>query len=368
MIWLVVDQAFRRSALTVRPPIRRSGVRVQTGVEHPKPRRRRPTVVVGEGEKVPAAARGAGIPRGTGSQLGMRRLVTASRSTLGGSCRRAARRRRRRRRSPQTPRAGLEPRERRETGAHGAALVRRHDDGESATHVAKASYLRQHLGSGTEGHLLARRCSHSVRSQKSRTNSRLCVATTSARGSILVSRKNWSQRSWNCLSPALNASSIRTISLSTCIGDRESEPRPHASRQGAELRLDEALELGPLQDVREALPDRSPAQAADGAVEIDVVRDRELLDHAGAEPGEERHLAVDLDAPRRRRVESGDRLQQGGLARAVRADDPDDLAGARFEVDPVERSEAISIDAPRDGTGRATIERASADASAPRTP
>src|SRR2546430_3903897 len=99
-------------------------------------------------------------------------------------------------------------------------------------------------------------------------------------------------------------------------GDGEGQPSPHARRQCAELGVDEAFELRPLDDLVETVLDGAARQATEGAVQVDVVGDRQLVHHADTETGEQGELPADLDPPARRRVQASDDLQQRGLARA----------------------------------------------------
>ena len=72
------------------------------------------------------------------------------------------------------------------------------------------------------------------------------------------------------------------------------------------------------------------------------------------------HLAVEQDLTARYRHQSGHRVEQGGLAGAVRPEDPEHLAGGRCEVDPQRElaTDHLDVDVeplpdPRTSLGRA---------------
>src|SRR5262249_32597419 len=121
-------------------------------------------------------------------------------------------------------------------------------------------------------------------------------------------------------------------------GDGKGETCSHAGRERAELRVAKAIKLRPSHDRLEMLLDGPAMEAADRAVQVDVVRNRQLVHHADTEAGEQADLAVDLDLPGRRVVHAGDGLQQRALARAILPDDADDLPCARLDIDVVKRA------------------------------
>ena len=74
----------------------------------------------------------------------------------------------------------------------------------------------------------------------------------------------------------------------------------------------------------------------------------------GAAASRETSVAEQLDLAPARHV-AADRVQQRRLARAVRADEADDLARLRVEVDPVDRDQAAEVDAERRGRDDAAV-------------
>ena len=54
-------------------------------------------------------------------------------------------------------------------------------------------------------------------------------------------------------------------------------------------------------------------------------------------------LAVEANVARRRVIDAGDHVEDGGLARAVRADEPHDLAGIDVDRDVVEGGDATEL-------------------------
>ena len=101
--------------------------------------------------------------------------------------------------------------------------------------------------------------------------------------------------------------------------DREREPHVHAARVALDRRVDEPLDLGERDDLVELAPDLVSAHPQNSAVEIDVLAAGELGVKAGADLEQRPHAAVDVRVPGRRLGDSGEDLQQRGLARAVAA-------------------------------------------------
>ena len=91
--------------------------------------------------------------------------------------------------------------------------------------------------------------------------------------------------------------------------------------------------------------DQDVVERAHAAEELDVLegaRDPEAGDLIGPEL---RDVAVaKVDDPARRPVEAGDAVEDGGLARAVGADQPVDLAHVDAEGDTIDRAQAPEVD------------------------
>ena len=103
-------------------------------------------------------------------------------------------------------------------------------------------------------------------------------------------------------------------------------------------------------------------QAAHSAVEVDVVADRQFVDHADTEGGQEGELSVDLDAPASRRVQAGDGFEQRCLPGAVGSNDPDDLARVDLDIDVVERTEPAPGVVPTQARAQGPVESGAAAA------
>src|SRR5258705_5876225 len=92
---------------------------------------------------------------------------------------------------------------------------------------------------------------------------------------------------------------------------------------------------------------------ADHDVLQDALRgeEGEILERAtDAEPGDlvrrlgQKRGALEVDRPGRRRVQAAQAVEQGGLARTVRADQTHDLSGLDVEGDPIEGDDAAEPD------------------------
>ncbi len=135
---------------------------------------------------------------------------------------------------------------------------------------------------------------------------------------------------WKAASPTASTSSISRIVGVDLDRDREREPHVHARRVVLELEVLELLELGELDHLVVAR-----ARASRGvrpsmiAVEDHVVARGEVGVEADAELDERRHAPVDVDLARVEPVDAGQALEQRALARAVAADDAEELARAR---------------------------------------
>ncbi len=122
-------------------------------------------------------------------------------------------------------------------------------------------------------------------------------------------------------------------------GDREGETHVHAARIPFHRRVDELGDLGEGDDLVELAADLGAAHAEDGAVEEDVLAARELGMEAGADLEQRGDAAAQAGAAGGGLGDAGKDLEERGLARAVAADDADDLAGRDIERDVAEGPE-----------------------------
>ena len=118
--------------------------------------------------------------------------------------------------------------------------------------------------------------------------------------------------------------------------DRERKPDVHAARIALDRRVDELLDPGELDDGVEVARDLLALHPQDGAVQEDVLASGELGMKARADLEQAADAPPDLRAPPRRRGDPRQDLQQRRLARAVLADDPEDLSLLDLERDVVE--------------------------------
>ena len=82
-------------------------------------------------------------------------------------------------------------------------------------------------------------------------------------------------------------------------GDGEGEPHRHPARVALHRRVEEALDLGELDDLVEAGADLGPAHAEDRAVEEDVLAPGQLRVEAGADLEQRADPAGDVGLARR---------------------------------------------------------------------
>ncbi len=135
---------------------------------------------------------------------------------------------------------------------------------------------------------------------------------------------------------------------------REAEPDLHSRGVVLDLEVDVVLQARELDDLVESAPRLGRAQSHHHAVQDDVVAGGQLRVEADAELEEGGEAAGDLDRPAVGRVDAREQLQQGALAGAVAADDPEELALGDVEAEVVEDVERA--------TGRAAERVAQASA------
>ncbi|CAA9394552.1 MAG: hypothetical protein AVDCRST_MAG64-1369 [uncultured Phycisphaerae bacterium] len=137
---------------------------------------------------------------------------------------------------------------------------------------------------------------------------------------------------------------------------RDADPLPHAARQRLDLLSRLLGQPDLLQPEVDPLADLGRRHVVALGDEAEVVADGELLVHRGRvrrEPdpaerlgraGHER-LAVDAHHPAAGRLEPGGGAEERGLARAVGADQPEQVAAVQVERDPADRQERPELDA-----------------------
>ena len=123
--------------------------------------------------------------------------------------------------------------------------------------------------------------------------------------------------------------------------DREAESHRHARGVVLELEVDELLQLGEGDDLVEALARLGAREAHHHRVDDDVVARGEVGVEADAELDERRQPALHAHLAAVGPVDAGEALQQRALARAVAADDAEELALLDGDVDVAQRVELL---------------------------
>ena len=136
---------------------------------------------------------------------------------------------------------------------------------------------------------------------------------------------------------------------------REGEPDQHARGVVLQLQVGELAQLGEVDHRVEAPAHLLRRQPHHHPVEDDVLAGGQLVVEADAELDERRQAAGDPDRPAVGPVDARQQLQQGALAGAVAADDPEELALVDLEGDAVERVQ-LAVLAGREGMHRALFE------------
>ena len=124
-------------------------------------------------------------------------------------------------------------------------------------------------------------------------------------------------------------------------GHGEAEAHEHARRVVLHRGVDELLEPRELDDVVEAPIEVTFGEAEDRAVQVDVLASAQLHVEAGAEFEQRGQTADVRHAPALGTKDAGEALEQRALARAVRTDDTEGLAGKDLEIDVAERPELL---------------------------
>jgi hypothetical protein len=140
-------------------------------------------------------------------------------------------------------------------------------------------------------------------------------------------------------------------------GDRERETGRHAGRISADRRVDELLELRPLDDTRRPAAHLGPREAEQRALEHDVLPPGQLPVKAQTELEKRRCATHHDDAASARRHHAGDEAQQRALACSVAADDADRLAGPHLERHLAQRFELVEVEAAFQPPDRVLLQR-----------
>ncbi len=122
-------------------------------------------------------------------------------------------------------------------------------------------------------------------------------------------------------------------------GDGETEACPHPGGVGLDRGVDELADVGVLDDRLRPAAHLAVVDPQEGAGQEDVVAAAQGLVEAGAQGQQARHVTADLDHALGRGEDPGQGLEEGALARAVRADDRERLAVDQPEGDVLERPE-----------------------------
>ena len=115
-------------------------------------------------------------------------------------------------------------------------------------------------------------------------------------------------------------------------GHGKGQAGAHAGGVAFQGGVDELVDLGKRHDLVELALDLLPAHAQDGAVQEDVLPAGELGVKAGAHLQQRPHPAVQFHPAGGGLGDPGQDLEQGALAGAVPADDPQDLPRLHLQV------------------------------------
>src|SRR5246127_1372346 len=108
-------------------------------------------------------------------------------------------------------------------------------------------------------------------------------------------------------------------------------------------RIEELLDLGEGDDLVEFAFDLDPAHAEDRAVQEDVFATGQFGMKSGANLEQAGHTASKYHPPSRRFGDAAQDLEQRAFARAVAADNSQDLALLDLETDILERPELLDL-------------------------
>ena len=125
-------------------------------------------------------------------------------------------------------------------------------------------------------------------------------------------------------------------------GHGEGQLHVHAGGITLHRGVDKLPDLGEVDDLLHAAVNLGPGHAQNGAVHIDVFPACQLAVEAGAHLQHGGHPAVDVDIPLGGGGDAAQQLEQGGLPRAVGADDAQALTGLHRQVHAVQGIEDVA--------------------------
>src|SRR5438309_2299811 len=123
--------------------------------------------------------------------------------------------------------------------------------------------------------------------------------------------------------------------------DREAQAHVHAARVRLHRRVEEPADVGEALDLGHRRVHLAPRQAEERSVEVRVLAAAEVGMESRADLKERGDPASGSERPRCRLRRAGDELEEGGLPRAVRADDAKGLALADLEAHVVQRLDPL---------------------------
>ena len=126
-------------------------------------------------------------------------------------------------------------------------------------------------------------------------------------------------------------------------GHGEGQPDVHAAGIMLHRRVEELLHLGKRHDLVEFPPDLRARHPEDRAIEENVLAAAQLGMKPRADLEQRRHPAAQFDAPCGRLGDPRENLEEGRLARAVAADDSDDLAALDFKRHVAQRPKLLFL-------------------------
>ncbi len=138
---------------------------------------------------------------------------------------------------------------------------------------------------------------------------------------------------------------------------REGEADVHAARVALHRRVEEALDLGELDDLVELAAHLGAAHPEDRAVEVDVLATAQLRVEAGADLEQAADPAAHCDPSLGRLGDPAQDLQEGRLAGAVPSDDAEPLSLRQVEGQTTQRPQLLASRR----LGRAPADEAPAD-------
>jgi hypothetical protein len=123
----------------------------------------------------------------------------------------------------------------------------------------------------------------------------------------------------------------------------ERQAHGHAARVELHLRVDELLDAGEINDRIEVGFGLPAGEPEDRRVQVDVLAPGQVAVEAGAELQQGGEPAAALDVAGVRGEDPADHREQGALARAVGADEPERLGGLELERHALQRPELLHV-------------------------